>query len=276
MSTCKYCGQKAGLFKSVHKECVITYESSKKNIVNIISQAINQGDNFYELEQEVKEIALKTYIKADEIIDLFSQAFDKSIETFLEDGVVSIDVEQKIACFKNYFNLNDSVLDKRGSLQKVVKSLVLRDILEDRIPERLNISGKLPFLLQKDESLIWLFHEVECHENRTKTIYEGRSQGFSVKIAKGLYYRTGSFKGYPITSEHAVLLGVGILALSNKNLYFSSSSKTFKIPYNKLIAITPYTDGIGLQKDGVSANPQIYKPLDGCFAYNLIMNLAKL
>jgi len=276
MSSCKYCGQNAGLFKSVHKECVTAYETGKVSIVDMIGLAICEGADFKTLEAEVSKVAAKSYIKPDELSELYCLGFDKSIESFLEDGVVTVEEEQKIENFKNHFTFPDDVLDKRGSLQRLVKSLILRDIFENKMPSRLNISGDLPFLLQKDENVIWLFQGVECYEQRTKTTYEGRSQGVSVRIAKGLYYRTGSFKGNPVMSEHAVLLGTGIIALTNKNLYFGSDSKTFKTPYNKLISITPYSDGIGMQKDGVSAKPQIFKPLDGWFAYNLISNLSSL
>lgn len=275
MGTCNYCGLKAGLFKSVHKECVLAYEDGKANLVNIISQAINEATDFKTFETKVNTLARNAYIKTEELKELYSQGFDKSIELFLEDGIVTTEEEQKITHFRNHFNFDDEILDRNGSLQKVIKSLILKDLFEDKIPTRLNISGDLPFLLQKDESIIWLFHGVECYEQRTKTTYVGKSHGVSVKIAKGLYYRTGSFKGNPVTSEHAVLLGTGILALTNKNLYFGSSSKTFKTPYNKIISLTPYSDGIGLQKDGVSAKPQIFKPLDGWFAYNLVSNLSK-
>ena len=35
----------------------------------------------------------------------------------------------------------------------------------------------------------------------------------------------------------------------------------------------PYQDGIGLQKDGATAKPQIFKNIDGWFTYNAISNL---
>jgi hypothetical protein len=40
--------------------------------------------------------------------------------------------------------------------------------------------------------------------------------------------------------------------------------------------MTQYSDGIGLQKDGVSAKPQIFKGLDKWFTYNVISNLKNL
>ena len=276
MSICKLCGKKAGLFKSLHKECLAAYEVGKRNIVDLMGKGFCKETDFTTIETEAKKVAAHSYIKADELNELYLQGFEKSIELFLDDGVVTVEEEQVIQNFKSHFHFNDSVLDKKGFLQRVMKSLILRDIFEAKLPSRISFSEDLPFLLQKDEKIIWLFEAVECHEQRTKTTYEGRSQGVSVRIAKGLYYRTGSFKGNPVTSEHSVLLGTGILAITNKNLFFSSSSKTFKTSLLKLISLTPYTDGIGVQKDGVSAKPQIFKPLDGSFAYNLISNLSKL
>jgi hypothetical protein len=35
----------------------------------------------------------------------------------------------------------------------------------------------------------------------------------------------------------------------------------------------PYEDGIGLQKDGATAKPLIFKNIDGWFTYNAISNL---
>jgi hypothetical protein len=51
--------------------------------------------------------------------------------------------------------------------------------------------------------------------------------------------------------------------------------KNFRIEFNKIITMTKYEDGIGLQKDWVSAKPRIFKNLDGWFAYNAISNLNK-
>jgi len=276
MSICKFCGQKAGFFKSVHKECEAAYNAGKIAIANKISQAIVASTDFANLDTEVNNTAQSAYIKKEELGELYGLGFDKAVETFLDDGVVSPEEEEKISNFKTHFAFDESILDRSGSLQKIVKALILRDIFDHKIPSRLNISGTLPFLLQKDESVIWVFQNVEFYEQRTKTTFQGRSQGVSVKIAKGLYYRTGSFKGNPVTSEQMTLLGNGMFALTNKNLYFGSSAKTFKTPYNKLISITQYSDGIGIQKDGVSSKPQIFKDLDGWFAYNLISNLTKL
>ena len=91
-----------------------------------------------------------------------------------------------------------------------------------------------------------------------------------------MYYRAGAFKGNPVRTPEMTRLGSGILALTSKHLYFASAQKKFKIPFSKLISIEPYSDGIGVQKDGVTAKPQIFKNIDGWFVHNAISNLTQM
>lgn len=272
--TCKFCGQPAGFLRSVHKECELAHSNALISIPNEISQSITSTSDFSNLSNKVATIAKTGFVNQTELNELYTLGFDKAVETFLDDGIISNEEEEKISNYTKYFNLEQNVLNKNGSFEKVAKGLILNDISQGKLPEnRLNISGNSPFLLDKGETLIWAFQTVEFYEQRSKTTFEGKSQGISIKIAKGVYYRTGHFKGNPVTTTQMTLIANGMLALTNKNIYFASTSKSFKIPYAKLISMTQYSDGIGLQKDGANAKPQIFKGLDGWFTYNVISNL---
>lgn len=274
MGNCIYCGQKAGFLKSKHKECESNYYASKNRIIEIICTAITKDSDFDNLENKIKEIAEKNYVKSDEIIDLYTKGFDNAVDSFLNDGVLTTEEEVRIAKFKTHNNFEQDVIDRNGSLQKVFKAAILREILDGQIPEtKLNIQGNLPFLLQKNENIIWIFQNVDFYEQRTRTVYQGKTQGVSIRIAKGLYYKTGSFKGNPVKIEEMKYISRGLVALTNKQIYFASSAKNFKVPYNKIVTIDPYEDGVGLQKDGGNTKPQVFKGLDGWFTYNLISNL---
>jgi len=252
---CKFCGQPAGFLRSVHKECELAHSNALISIPNEISQSITSTSDFSNLSNKVATIAKTGFVNQTELNELYTLGFDKAVETFLDDGIISNEEEDKISNYKKYFNLDQNVLNKNGSFEKVAKGLILNDISQGKLPEnRLNISGNSPFLLDKGETLIWIFQTVEFYEQRSKTTFEGKSQGISIKIAKGVYYRTGHFKGNPVTTTQMTLIANGMFALTNKNIYFASTSKSFKIPYAKLISMTQYSDGIGLQKDGQMRN----------------------
>ena len=130
--------------------------------------------------------------------------------------------------------------------------------------------------LAKGEELVWRFDDIEYFEQVQRTHYEGGSSGVSVRIAKGVYYRTGAVKGRPVTTTEMKQKAVGTLFVATKHLYFYSEQKTVKIPYNKVIAFTPYSDGLGVQKDTATAKPQAFRGLDGWFAFNLVSNISNL
>jgi hypothetical protein len=277
MGICKFCGKKAGLFKSIHEECKTANSNGKLAVIEKVSQALSTMTDFSNLNAEIKSISETTYITNEETSYLYCLGFDKAVDSILDDGIISPEENKRLENFQRQLNLGQDDLNLNGSYNRIVQAEILKDILEGKpLKSKVTIIGNLPFLLQNDESILWLFQNVEFQEQRTKTTYQGKSQGISIKIAKGLYYRTGSFKGNPISSEQMTILGNGMLALTNKNLYFASETKNLKTPYNKIISITPYSDGIGLQKDGASAKPQIFKGIDGWFTYNLISNLSKL
>jgi hypothetical protein len=118
-----------------------------------------------------------------------------------------------------------------------------------------------------------LFQDVEYLERRTRTEYRGGSQGVSIRVMKGVYYRTGAFKGRRVEIEETKSMGSGLVALTTKHLYFGSSLNSFKIPYSKIVSLQTYSDGIQVQKDGVRSKPQIFRGLDGWFASNIISQL---
>lgn len=276
MGKCIYCGENAGLLRSKHKNCELKYTQGQTAYVNAIANAISENRNLDDLEAELARIREISFLGDDIVDKLTTEAFDLAVGKILEDGILSNDEEQMIIRFRDHFNLSLDTLDKNGSYEKVIMSAILRELTEGRIPEQsIRTSHQLPFLFQNSEVLIWVFNNVDFYEQITVTEFRGRSQGISIKVAKGLYYRTGVFKGKPVKTAKTKYYGRGLLALTSKHIYFASPEKKVKIPFNKLISLEPYEDGIGLQKDGVTAKPQIFKNLDGWFAHNAISNLSQ-
>ncbi len=277
MGLCKYCGQKAGLFRSKHKACEAQKIAGQTSIIQEVEQFILHKEEFENLKSKVQQIASENFIQIEELNALYGKGFDQAVNHILEDGVITEEEESKIGNFKAQFEDFDTRIDTNDSILKVIKSLILRDLLNGNLPKsRINYVGNVPFLIQKGEEFLWVFTNVAYHERVNKTVYVGRSQGVSVRIAKGVYYRTSSFKGNPVVTNELRYISTGILAFTNKHVWFSSDKKSFKTPYTKLVTIEPFDDGCGLLKDGVSAKPQIFSNIDGWFTYNLVSNMVSL
>ncbi len=229
-----------------------------------------------QLEAQIKETAANSFINQAALQNLVISGWEKAVELAFDDNILTEQEESVLTKLKEHFSLYQDTLDRNGAFTKVIKGSILRGILEGRIPERINIDGNLPFNLQKTEKIVWVFQDTDYYEEKTRTRYVGGHQGVSIRVAKGLYYRTGGFRGERVQTSETVHADSGLLGITNKHIYFAGSSKRFRIRYDKIVAFEPYSNGIGVQRDAVTAKPQSFATGDGWFTYNLITNLAQM
>jgi len=276
MGTCEYCGKPAGFLRKKHAECEKLYKDGWESMIATARKAVENSENLNSILFKLESIAKNSFVTEEKIRESLIQGWSNAVTDYLEDGVLSENEEMCLLKFKEYFNLTQSELDFDESFTKTIKASILRDVLNGVIPDKINITENLPFNFQKTEKIIWLFNNVMYYEEKTKRHYQGGHHGVSIKVAKGLYYRAGAFKGYPVEKTEIVPVDIGLMGITNKHIYFKGDSKSFRVKYDKIVSFTPYDDGIGIQRDAASAKPQIFKTSDGWFSYNLISNLAQI
>lgn len=275
MAKCDLCGQDAGMLRKRHKECDARHSEGIAAIAALARDAALAKMPVETLPDKARQIADSSFISQGSLPSIYATGFESAVQSVLEDGVLSEDEENSLDAFMKALSLGQDELDGSGAYTTMVKATIIREVLEGKLPERISVSGGLPFNFQKAEKLIWLFQGVDYAEQRTTTRYQGSYQGVSLKVAKGVYYRTGGFRGSPIPVTTTVAVETGALAITQKHIYFAGPSKSFRIPYSKMVTITPFSDGIGIQWDATSAKPQLFTTGDGWFTYNLVSNLAK-
>jgi len=281
MGKCIYCGMPAGLFRKKHAECEKKHNAlllKHNRSSGIITKAIYDHIIQYKVDYDSLKNFINTEVFRSNLPDenlkyCYIGAFEKAVEDFLSDNILTKQEEKSLLDFTNYFNLLQTELDINGAYSRIVKSGILRDIFEGKLPQRVTINGTLSFNLQKNEKIIWYFPQVDYYEQKTRRQIVGRSHGVSVRIMKGVYYRIGEFKGYPVETQETINIGTGDFAITNKHLYFSCSVKSFRIAHSKIVNITAHSDGVTIQRDASSAKPQSFVTGDGWFTYNLLQNV---
>jgi hypothetical protein len=216
------------------------------------------------------------HISEPERKDLFLAAWSLAVDNALDHGVLSEEVEKRLVELKEGLSLSSADLTRTDAWDRMVKSAVLRDLMTGVIPHRMTADGNLRFNFQKREQVVWVFEEVDYLEDKTRRQYVGGSRGVSVCVMKGVYYHIGGFKGHAIDRTERVHVDTGLVAVTTKQIYFVGAKKAFRIPYAKIVSFEPFTNGLGIMRDGVSAKPQIFVTHDGWFSYNLVTNLARL
>jgi hypothetical protein len=276
MGTCKICGQSAGWFKEYHAECKERYKTGLDELVSVAINAVINISQCDSLMDRCRAIAKPNRISDQNIKDALIVAWERALDKFLDDGILSKEEENQLMTYANKFELGQSELDRKGQFTRATQAGILRDIVEGKIPQRSTISNAIPFNLQKSETLVWIFHNVALLEEKTIRSYVGGYQGMSFKVAKGVYYRVGAFKGHPVESTQMVNKGNGALGVTTKNIYFAGAQKSLRVPYSKIIQFIPYSDGIGIHTDAKTAKPIAFVIGDGWFVNNLVQNLAQM
>jgi hypothetical protein len=95
---------------------------------------------------------------------------------------------------------------------------------------------------------------------------------------KGLWYRTGSYRGRPIKTESVSHeREFGILLIASHNVYFRSAEKAIKIPMKKILSVHPIWNGIEITRDAKNAEPETFEGLnDPSFVAEAIARLHQI
>lgn len=233
------------------------------NFVNVVS-ANSQLDTIIKNYEELSPNKQKITI---------NKAFSDLVDKFCEDNILSDEEEIIVRSAINSFKISPSY-DEDLWFMKFTKYLILKDLMNGILPDRIDFIGS-SVNIQKDESIIYAENGVVFSQPFTTTIRKGNSSSVSVRVAKGVYYKTGSFQSIPVTNTELKIVGEGNLYLTNKNIYFVSTQTSVKIPYNKVINYLPEPEAIEIQKDG-SSKPYRFSLIDGWFVYNFVNNIGNI
>lgn len=280
MGDCIYCGKPAGILRNKHPECEDQQRrldgkqrEGRNRILQEIDHAIRVSSNFGDLDSVIQRMEQSYGVSPSERNDLLVRGWENYVEDVLADGILEEDEEHRLATFGEHFALKQHDVNA-NVVERIAKAAVLRDVLNGQIPRRIGFA-QVPVNLQKGEQIVWAFDDSEYLEDRTHRQYVGGSQGVSIRIMKGVYYRTGAFRGQSVDHTERTHIDTGVTVISNKNISFVGPRKGLRIPYSKILSFEPFSDGIGVMRDAANAKAQVFITGDGWFTYNLVTNLAQ-
>lgn len=256
-------------FCDIDKSGAITH-FGQKLIKGYIAGYFADGEPLNQVRQQVSLLTQSIPLSSEKISEALFYMLKKAADNFSNDGTLSPQELQKINDYSKAFGISMSNLPatfQGSNIEKVSQSSLLHDLEQGKLPQGTGI--QLPILLGKGEALLWTYNGVTFYLEKIEKEFVGRHSGFSFRVAKGVTYRVGGSKGHPIEHSHMENMGQGTLYLTNKNIIYYSPTKSVKIPYAKLIGVTPYADGIEIHKDG-AAKRMTFQGFDSWFIMNLL------
>jgi hypothetical protein len=135
------------------------------------------------------------------------------------------------------------------------KSSIPEDVLAEKYDEVISefVNGDYSshfstnILLKNGEHLVFDIPGISYCEQRSVK-FKGNTQGFSVRLMRGVSYRFGQFEGG--VEQKVVELDSGNLTLTNKRLIFSGSTKSIEYPLLKIVSVNPLNNGVMINRSG--------------------------
>jgi hypothetical protein len=106
-----------------------------------------------------------------------------------------------------------------------------------------------PIILKKNEEPSLVMNNISFLESRSVRQTVGGYGGPSFRVAQGVSFRLGGISARSESHEELRKIDQGTLVLTSKRMVFIGSKRTVNIDLRKIIAIEPYKDGIGSQRE---------------------------
>lgn len=202
--------------------------------------------------------------------EAYYNVLNKAADKFMTDGWLSDSERQLIESYTSSLGIALNCIPAKyqnESLARIGQAIVLKDLQQGILPKQ---TLTVPVMLGRGECALWVFDNVTMYQEKITREYVGGSRGMSYRICKGLTYRTGSFKGHPVEQSHMDMVGVGSLVVTNKNFFFHCPTASVRIPYSKLVGVTPYSDGLEVHKEEAKPKRTVFQGFDAWFVMNVL------
>ena len=246
---------------------------AQKLIKGHIAEYFTGNQDMNRTQMAVSSVTHALPVSNDALGEACYYMLEKAATNFLKDGLLTPQEEHLVNQYTASFGIHPSNLPAKyqnGEIAKLAQASILSQLQSGQL---FGSNVGFPVMLAKGESVLWVYNDVKCYEEKVQREYRGNRGGFSIKICKGVYYRPSTSRVRPVEHTYLNLEGTGELYITNRHLIFNSPTKGVKVPYGKIIGVTPYSDGLELNRDG-NAKRVVFQGFDSWFVMNVLSTIA--
>lgn len=224
--------------KKQEKEARLKKEANIQLLKNEMIQLASDGkltaEEIKQIESRKSELCLNDEDIKLAKVEAYAAAFNKAVD----DSALTEEEEKELNNIQKELNLSDDLVEAKKKV--LARYRLVREIQNGTMPT-LQIAN---IVLKKGEQTYWSEPSSLVEEKVLSRHYEGGYSGFSFRVMKGVSYRVGGFKGYPVVEKGNVSTSDGELIFTSKRIIFRGDRKSFATNLDKILDIQFYSNGI--------------------------------
>lgn len=250
MRICPYCQKKISWWAGIdHSPCNRQALSHRIYIQKYIEEQILKG-TFDITKISVEFSDAEKYLTAPEVEKAIAYGYDQAVATMIEDALIDNEEMGNVNEFVK--NLADNSSQSFGEVLEWLdiygtKNSIFQGHQLHKIKNGIGTDADAPpgLMLTKGEKFLFAWPSVSCHALNIKTKFRGRSTGGSYRLSRKFTIRHTEHRGKPISYAEWKKIGRGVLAVTNKHLYFlgSGSTRDMKERLSNVTSLDPTNDG---------------------------------
>ncbi len=275
MSICRYCGQNAGWFSEAHESCIQKSNRGIETLKTCVADAVVGGREYGEISAQLDKIVADAAVPQEQLLPAIKEGWSQGAEKRSMAQPISNPEFSAISDIYLATGLTQDDVLKTAGFRAMVFSFGIWTVLHDQIDP---YQGRINFNVQTGEVPFFGIANVLLSEEQTASSYVGGYSGASIRVASGLYYHFGAVRGHREQSTSLQEVDYGDFLMTPRSIYFGGTEKgvNFRLPYNQIVRFQPYSDAVGICKNG--AKEKIFAPQQvpgaGWFLFNVLQALA--
>ena len=236
--------------KSLERKCATMEKAAKQaNLQSLTGELVELASDGRLTQKELELIRhrqAELRLSDEETKSAKLAAYATAFKEATKDGILTEDEENELNSIQRELAISDEAIV--ANRKALARYRLVREIQNGNLPV-IEVSG---MALKKGEQVHWVEPSILIEERVISRHYEGGYRGASFRIMKGVTYRVGGFRGYPVVHTGNVAVSEGDLVLTNKRAVFRGDRKSFAASLDKILNFELYANAIQLSESNRS------------------------
>jgi len=210
---------------------------------NVLRDVVAKREISLEDKSMLSEVQKQLRLKDEDVKQASIEIFREAVQNAIADEDISLEEQLRLENLKRTLGLQDE--DVKEELETIAEIIVLKDLERGKIPEIPREEVEKYLILEPDEVCYCLVRAALLEAVRRRGT--GGYYGFSFRIARGVYFRTGRYT-LPKITEEVQKIDEGLLAVTNKRFIFIGDRRSVEIPLRNILSIELFQDSFSVHR----------------------------